>query len=61
MSLSHLYLQIFLHDNMNNKNKEKIKVKMLPDWGNENLGFLVFFQPADPFSLSTASELLIKL
>lgn len=30
MSLSHLYLQIFLHDNMNNKNKGQIKVKMLP-------------------------------
>lgn len=39
MSLSHLYLQIFLHDNMNNENKGQIKVKMLPDWRNENLGF----------------------
>lgn len=34
---------------------------MLPEWRNENLDFLVFSQPADPLSLSAASELLIKL
>lgn len=41
--------------------KGQIKVKMLPEWKNDNLGFLAFSQPADPLSLSAASELLIKL